>query len=260
MSDVKIRDMESADEYFVGTCSHVNESNEIDACGKKRVSWLKRRRDDGLRAKVALVAGRPVGFLYTMPIEVCPWGPVGQELMAMPCLYVLNRAAGKRVGRDMVGAAVEEARGMDRKGLTTTAYYHDFWFMPASYFEAIDFTTVKRRGNEALMWRVIDEAAEPPDFLTRNYHFDRIPGKVVIDLFWNMFCTTSALEAERVREVAAEFGNDVVLNEYPADDPDILARYQIPRAIYINGKEVSWGYNAPRDGLRRAVSEAYRAG
>ena len=41
-----------------------------------------------------------------------------------------------------------------------------------------------------------------------------------------------------------------------ADDPTVRARYGIYRAIYIDGREVGWGYGAPRDGLRQALREA----
>ena len=82
------------------------------------------------------------------------------------------------------------------------------------------------------------------------------PGKVAIDLFWSRSCLTTDTEAERVREVAAEFGDAVVLREYCADDPGVRAHYGIYRAIFIDGQEVGWGYEAPKEGLRAAIREA----
>jgi thiol-disulfide isomerase/thioredoxin len=81
-------------------------------------------------------------------------------------------------------------------------------------------------------------------------------GKVVVDLFWSRSCLTTDTEAERVREVAGEFGDSVLLKEYCSDDPDIRSKYGIFRAIFVNGKEVSWGYEAPRNGLRKKIREA----
>ena len=78
----------------------------------------------------------------------------------------------------------------------------------------------------------------------------------MVDLFFNAFCGTSNGEAQRVREVAAEFGDSVIFNEYCADDPDILRQYQIPRGIYINGAQIGWGYEAPKEGIRKAISQA----
>ena len=59
-----------------------------------------------------------------------------------------------------------------------------------------------------------------------------------------------------MREVAAEFGDAVALREYCSDDPTIRDRYGIERAILIDGREVGWGYEAPKSGLRQKIREA----
>ncbi|MCK4404008.1 MAG: GNAT family N-acetyltransferase [candidate division Zixibacteria bacterium] len=266
MSTIQIRDMDATTEYFVGTCSHVDESDEIDACAKRRIIWLQNMYKRGLRVKVALLDDRPVGFLYVMPIEICPWGPLGKDLMVIPCLFVLNKQKNQGAGSALIAEAEEEARRLRKKGIVTTGYYSDFWFMPAPFFERVGFSIAKRRktnpgspfGDEAILWRVFDQSAGPPEFLKPNYQFKPQSGKVVVDLFWNIFCQTSNIEAQRVREVAAEFGDAVVINEYPSDDPAILRKHQLPRGIFINGKEIGWGYGAPRDGIRKAISQALR--
>ncbi|MCK4224564.1 MAG: hypothetical protein KAX39_05245 [candidate division Zixibacteria bacterium] len=88
----------------MGTCSHVSESDEIDACAKRRTTWLKNMYEKGLRVKVALLDNKPVGFLYVMPIEVCPWGPLGKDLSVIPCLFVLNKEKSKGVGSSLLFA------------------------------------------------------------------------------------------------------------------------------------------------------------
>jgi len=269
MPSVVIRDMDPSDEYYVGTCTHVNESDEIDACASRRLVWLQGMYDRGLRVKVALYDSQPVGFLYVMPIETCPWGPRGRDLAVIPCLVAQEKVKGKGVGRALINAAEEEARRQGRKGLVTMAYYHDFWFMPATFFERCGFSKTKSRkvtaegekeylSEEAIVWKVWDSSAEPPEFFERNYKFEPVPGKVVVDLFWNTFCQTSAIEAQRVREVVAEFGDRVILREYSADDHVVVSHYGIPRAIFVDGKEIGWAYEAPREGIREAISQALR--
>ena len=76
----------------------------------------------------------------------------------------------------------------------------------------------------------------------------------MVDLFSNIFCKEG--EVQRVREVAEEFGGKVILNEYPSEDPAILSKCQLSRAIFINSKEIGWGYGAPRDGIRKAIQDA----
>ena len=94
----------------------------------------------------------------------------------------------------------------------------------------------------------------PPRVLESQYRFEPVPGKVVVDLYWQTFCQTSYIEAQRVRDVAAEFGEAVVLREFSADDRATLLRCQNPRSIYVNGKRIDWGYEAPREGIREAIS------
>ncbi len=256
MSQIEIRDMTADDEYFVSTCSHVNESAETDASGRRQLAWLKNMQPQGLRAKVALVDGKHAGFLYAMPIEICPTMLIGHDLLMIPCLWVIKEAKSKGAGKALMAEAEVEARRQGLKGITTMGHHGDFWFMPASFFDKHGYAEIARDGQRAIMWKTFDESAQPPQFLKPNYEFVHVPGKVVVDLFWFTFCQTSDVEAERVREVAGEFGDSVVLNEYCADDRDVFLRYQRPRGIFINGKEIGWGYEAPKDGIRDAITEA----
>jgi len=268
MSSIEIKDLDDAGEegqYFVSTCSHVNESDEIDTCAEKKLAWLKKMLDKGLRVKVAFLEGKPAGFLHMIPIEYSPLGPIGKGLMVLPCLYVADKWRGKGLGKALLQAAEEETLKQGKKALVTCGYYGDFWFMPASFFEKHGFSPIRRKrvvregekdylSETVLLWKVFDETAEHPQFLNPRYEFKPIDGKVVVDLFSNIFCKEG--EAQRVREVVKEFGGKVVLNEYPAEDPTILSKYQLSRAIFINGKEIGWGYEAPKDGIRKAIQEA----
>lgn len=214
--------------------------------------------------KVAALDGQRTGFLYAIPIEFSPWGPLGSDLLVIPCLYSMRKGHG--VGKALLTAAEQEAKHHGREGIVTTGYYHEHWFMPASLFEANVFVRCpSTRGAEvdvkqtgAVLWRVSDRRAQPPALLRPSYEFKPVPGKVVIDLFWNTFFQTSAIEAQRVKEVAAEFGDAVVLSEYSGDDPAVLLRYQMPRGIFVNGQELFWGHEAPKDGLREAIFQPLR--
>jgi N-acetylglutamate synthase-like GNAT family acetyltransferase len=191
-----------------------------------------------------------------MPIEIAPWGPVGRDLMALQCLVVKTPMKQRGLGRALVAAAEEETRRQGRKGLVVAAFYHDFWFMPAPFFERCGFAPAARQGTAALLWKVFDLSAEPPAFMEPNYRFQPVPGKVAVDLFWSRSCLTSDTEAQRVREVAAEFGAAVALREFCADDAAVRARYGISRAILVDGEEIGWGYEAPKEGLRDAIRKA----
>jgi GNAT superfamily N-acetyltransferase len=261
---IETHDMEPSDEYSVGTCTHTHESEEMDLCADRRLAWLLAMDKKGSRVKVATLDSQRAGFLHVIPIEFCPWGPLGRDLLVIPCLVSVSKGQG--VGRALLAAAEEEARRQGRKGIVTMGYYHDHWFMPASFFEANGFLTCPSaraagfdiKHKAAMLWKLFDERAEAPMLLKPNYELKSIPGKVVIDLFWNGFCQTSIIEAQRVKEVAAEFGDRVVLNEYSADDRPALLRHQIARGIFVNGREIYWGHEAPYDGIREAIAQALR--
>ena len=265
MSSVEIYDMmDEADEYFVGTCTHVNGKSEhilkeeINVFAKRRIAWLRNMHEKGSRVKIASIDGDQVGFLHIMPIEIYPWGPIGQDLMVIPCLTVIGKAKGRGIGRALINSAEEETKYQGRKGIITMGYYHNHWFMPAPFFEKCGFSMIERKGTIAILGKFFEESVESPRLLKPNFRFKPIADKVVVDLFWNTFCPTSDIEAQRVREVAAEFDESVVVHEYCADERSILSRYQIPRGIFINGKEIWWGHEAPKEGIREAISKALK--
>lgn len=69
MTDIKICDMGKDDEYFVSTCSHINESDEIDRSGQRRLAWLKAMYSQGLRIKVSLCNDEHAGMLKLTELQ-----------------------------------------------------------------------------------------------------------------------------------------------------------------------------------------------
>ncbi|MFX0041605.1 MAG: hypothetical protein ACFE8L_01720 [Candidatus Hodarchaeota archaeon] len=254
---IEIRNMTKDDEYYVGTCTHVNENNiEREMSARRRIPWLRSMEKHGLVVKVALLDGVHAGFLYIMPIEINPWDIQGKDLLIFPCLVSQSKFARQSIGKQLIKAAEQETYNKKRKGIATIGYFWDFWFMPAEYFTKLGFQVAAKRGIEAILWKKFDKTAEVPEFRTENYHFKSIEGKVVIDLFWSTFCLTSDVEAQRVREVASEFGEEVILNEYSADDQSVLQKHGISRRIYINGNMIEVGPEIEKDRLRNEIKEA----
>lgn len=252
-----IRDMDERDEYYVGTCTHVNESAETDICSKIRNEWFRDMHKRGLRIKVALLDGKHVGFAYMLPIEISPWGPLGEDLLFIPCLVSDVKSQG--VGKALIDSAVKVAIEQSKKGVLTMAYFPDFFFMPGEFFERYGFEIVKSRALnaegliEALMLKPFEDIAPDVDFLERGYEYEHVTDKIVVDLFWNPFCQTSVIEANRVKKVSEEYVDKVILNEYKIHDRDDLLEHGIFRGIFVNGKEIYWGYEAPEEGIREAI-------
>lgn len=259
MAVLDVHEMRSDDEQYVGACSHVGESAEVDASAKRRLAYLGGAYEAGARTFVATLDGSPAGFLYLMPSGIAPWGPIGDDLAVITCLWVPKAVGGQGIGRALLEAAESAARRRGATGLATIAYYHDFWFMPVSYFERMGYRVAERQASRAVLWKPIDLAAPAPRLRPARFEYVPSQAPVTVDLFYVTLCLTSDMEAERVREVAGEFAGDLLLREHRADDPAVRDRSGISRGIYVNGKEIGWGYEAPREGLREAFGAALAA-
>lgn len=260
---MQVVDLTDEHYQFVTLCTHEYQpSDEGDRVIAVRRSWLERMMARGLKIKVAVDGGDPVGFIHCLPLELGIQGMSGTDLMAIPCLTlgyrsVYRRKTGSGYGRALIEAAESEARSCS-KGIAVVAHDNDFWFMPAAFFRRLGYREVARRADTVVMLKSF-QPVEPPVMHHPSYRPRPIPGKVTVDVFWHPMCGTSIVEMLRLREVSAEFGDGVVLNEYDCGDKDTLERYQIGRAIFIDGRRVDWGHEAPRDGLRQEIGRAAEA-
>lgn len=257
MPDITVRDMTADDEYFVSTCSHINESDETDAAARRQLAWVRANRDEGFRAKVGLLDGQPVGFLFAMPGPLTPCTMIaGEDILVMPCLWVLPKHQRHGVGSAMLAAIEADAAQAGFRAIATQGTDHE-WFMPRGFLLKQGYECVP--GEAGIFWKILRGDPRPPRSYGRQWTFEPVPGKVAVDLFSFTLCQTVNVEAQRVREVVAEFGNKVLLREHNNDDPAVLRQYEISRGIFVNGEEIGWGYEAPREGIRDAIRKAIDA-
>ncbi|HAL62326.1 MAG TPA: hypothetical protein DCP08_07980 [Chloroflexi bacterium] len=252
MEAMEIRDLSSENLFYVARCTHEKEDEETTWAAQVRGVWLTSLMVKGLRGKVAYKGDNPVGFIQYLPIEHSPIDVVGQDLTVIPCL--VSTVKGQGHGRALIQAAEEDARRTSR-GIVIPAFDHDFWFMPASYFQRLGYQEADRQKTYVILWKAF-APVDPPFIMGRNYQFVSEPGKVVVDLFWNRWCKTSIIEAQRVRGVCVEYGDHVLLKEYDASQRATLERYGINRALFFNGKSRFWGHEAPKEGIREEIEKA----
>lgn len=259
---MEVIDLNDEHMRFVATCTHNEDNNnEIEKAALVRESWLRDNLTRGLRVKVVIDNGKPVGFAHCLPIELGTWGMSGTDLMTVPCLtvkynHVYQKKTGSGYGRALIEAVESEARKTN-KGVAVLAYDNDFWFIPASFFKKLGYNQVSKQGDAVIMLKSF-EPVEIPVMHRLNYRPTFVPDKVVVDAFWNPMCQTSITEITRIREVCAEYGDKLILNEYNCGDKDILEKYQTARALFINGRYKSWGYEAPREGLRQEIDKTFK--
>jgi len=256
---MSIRVVDAGGEHwrYVSLCTHVDEENPDHLhAAYMRLNWL--RQSQTMRTKVAIGEdGNPLGFIHITPIESPLSDMRGKSLMVIPCLtlnyqLVYGGKHGTGVGRRLVQACEEEARERKFKGIAVYAYTGDFWFMPAAFFQRLGFNRVKDSNIWMKKWRDAEDPAE----VEARYEYRPVPGKVAVDYFWSPFCFTVCKEVINIRQVAAEFGDQVELKEYRADNPKIAAKYGMLRALFINGQRKDWGHEAFKEDLRKEMRKA----
>ncbi len=246
-----------SEEYFgfVSTCTH-SMSNELDAIAAERARWIRASLENGLKIKIAIEEGRPIGFAHCLPIELGTWEIDGKDLMAIPCLTisydrVYSGRKGSGAGKALVDAVENEAR-LTKKGVVVLGFDHNFWFMPCSFFTRLGYQEIDRRNSKVILLKAF-APVEPPRFAEFKHNATLHAGKVVIDAFWQSICPTPIKEMRNIRTVCDEFGARVILNAINTTDPENRIRYPVSRALFINGKRLHFDDVASPEAIREAI-------
>ena len=256
---IKVVNASEGNWRYVSLCTHIDEGQkEFEQAAAMRQTWLDRRSREGhIAIKVAIDGkGNPLGFVHLVPIQAPISAMIGEDLWVIPCLTidfqrVYKNIRGSGVGRLLIHASEEYVKQEGGKGLAVYAYSGDMWFMPAAFFEKVGFTRVSQASN---IWVKKWADVKDPRPLVNQYDYRPVHGKIVIDYFWSPFCLTSCQEVINVREVVSEFHDQVVLREYRSDNTDAVKMFGLVRALFINGKQVNWGYAAPKEELRKQLN------
>lgn len=252
---IEVKRATEEDLEFVAGCGH-SMNNEVAESVRRRTQWFLEKWQNGLVSLIGLLKGKHVGFLNMFPIEISPWGPIGKELYVINCLFVTWDYQKNGVGKRMMSSAIDISRSTSRKGIISFGYTDPKWYLPVSFFEKSGFREISRNGDERLMMLALSGKAEIPKQMVSKYTYEPVEGKIVVDLFFNRFCSTSDIEAYRVMRVLKEFKDNVVFNLHEIEEPGVKEEFGLPRAIFVNGKEIFWGYEAPESGIRQAIVNA----
>jgi GNAT superfamily N-acetyltransferase len=258
LDQIKVGDVTEDTLWYVACCAKVDGNADLEQAAELHEDWMRKaltRR--GMHAKIALDGDDPVGFLFLLPIERTSWYIAGEELFTIQCMNVEQEYRGYGIGEKLLAAAEDTALSR-AKGMAVIAFDPSDWFMPAVFFRDRGYQEVERRGTSVLMFKPFEEEAPAPSFVLRNYRPPRlIPGKVIVEAFWSPQCLTTALDILHVREVCAEFGDDVILRELNASMPGMRERFGIPRTLFINGVEKGWGYAVPAAGAFDGAEQSW---
>jgi len=245
---------------FVSLCTHIDEKGpDLLQAAEIRKKWLLDRSKKGLKVKVATDKGEPIGFIHCLPIELDTWGMSGKDLMTVPCLTlnyksVYEQKTGTGYGKALMQAAEEEVKKAGKKGIVVLCYDHDFWFMPASFFEKLGYEEIQRDKETIIVWKNFGDA-QPPKLHKSKFVPQKLPDKVALDVVWNPMCMTSIVEINNIREVCEEDKDKVVLREFNAGDVGFLKKYEISRGIFFNSIPKCWGYEAPKEEVKKVIED-----
>lgn len=242
---------------YVVLCTHIDDGKEqLMEIAKTRKEWIRDRMEKGMKINVVIDKGELRGFAHCMPIELDVWEISGYNSLVVPCLtrnykavYAQDRGSG--YGRALMEAIEEEAKKQS-KGVAVPAYDHDFWFMHKGFFDRLGYREVDRCGNRVLMWKDFG-GKSAPRLHRSKYQPKTSAEKPIVEVIWHPMCPTSISERNNVREVCAEFKDEVLYEEHNAGDIHFLKKYEISRAIFFNGDYKTWGYAAPKEEVRREI-------
>lgn len=207
---------------------------------KIKIEWLKRMMPKGLSARIAYIDEKAVGFIEYMPIELSNFHK-GKDLYIINCMVAPHtppwgepkNARIPGCGEALVQAMIQDVREKS-KGIVTPpgfAYTRDM----KNFYVKFGFEEFENEGMKMLIKRFKPVEHPSPICYEQKYKFRRVPGKVVVDIFWSSKCPADPYTLLNVRDVSKEFSERVVFNEFCVDDKEALKKYGIESGTYVNG-------------------------
>lgn len=221
---------------------------------RRKQKFLSRKLKDGASAQIAYKAGHPIGFIEYYPIESSNLELVGRDIMVIWCINVKYQERGRKVGERLLQACLLDAMQKNRKGVAVTCW--DPVWMPSAFFKKYGFVEVgKAVGNGVVLFKQFDEV-EIPRWIGRGGSYDevnQVEGKIVIDLFHTNRCPIHWRNTALLKDIAADFGKNVIINEVNVDNRENMLKHKIAYSIYLNGKVLAAGPQAKVNVLRKRI-------
>ena len=219
-------------------------SDDMSEAGDRKALWFDKMRDRGLRVKLALDDGQPVGMIQYLPIENSP--ALGTDLYMIMCVWVhgYKEGAGDQqghgVGTALLEAAEADVRELGAKGIVAWGVVLPFW-MKAKWFRKHGYRKVDRQGIRTLLWKPFAGDAVAPQWIEEGERPARVDGQVTVTAFVNGWCPASNLVYERAKRAAATFGDDVVFEEFDTSEQAAMIACGQSDCVFVDGKSLQKG-------------------
>jgi GNAT superfamily N-acetyltransferase len=252
--DVRVRRLSAAEDALKSYCCMV----EVPTPWRESLclcqDWFAKnlgRYVEGYHLETS--TGEVAGHLY---YACTPRALVAYELpkgrfAAIYCEWVQRRWQGQGLGRLLFERFLDDMRREQVEGILVETsdregqmYYGDF--LPRG------FTQVFEQGGQRLLYLPLSR----PEVQVKPLKPLLKPGKkrpVEIDVLYGYLCPYEVSTHLLVRQVAREYGLQVVLREIWLT-PETLGKYGVSRGIFINGRQVLFG-GEPEQAVRLAVMD-----
>ncbi len=256
---IEIRDLTEKNVDDIATfCSLGEVKNDFYLQGEKRKKkFLLEKLKKGGRAKIAYKENESVVFIEYYLIEDAPMNITGKDIMIIPCMNVKVTERKKRIGEKLLRASIEATKKMGKKAIAVIATeWEDF--MPKAFFEKNGFENVTNRSPINIFMKKLDEV-ENPQWLKLLYKQKPVKGKLVIDIFHTDQCPFDWQNTQRVKKVAREFGDSVVVTDFDTNKRENILKYGTQGAIIVNKEYLGTGPPLSEEEIRKVFKERLKA-
>jgi GNAT superfamily N-acetyltransferase len=237
-------------------------SDEMKEAGNHKEKWVRTMEEKSLRVRFAVDdKGEVGGMIEYMPIEDA--FAMGQGLYFINCIWVhgykkgRGNFQGRGMGEALLSSAEEDARELGAKGMAAWGLSLPFW-MKASWFKKHGYKKVDRMGMMALMMKPFSDDVTYPKWIRVNYSPELTPGRVTVTSFINGQCPVLNMVHERAKRIASEFGEDVLFRVINTNEKDVMLKYGIKDALYIEKKCISNGPPLSYEKIKKVVGRAVK--
>jgi len=224
---------------------------------KRKKKFLLEKLKEGGRAKIAYKENKPVGFIEYYPIEDAPMNITGKDIMIIPCMNVKVSERKKGIGDKLLQACINDTKKMGKKAIAVVATEWEN-FMPKAFFEKYGFENVTDRGSINIFMKKFEEV-ENPQWLKLLHKQKPVKGKLVIDIFHTDRCPFDWQNAQRVKKVAREFGDSIVVTDFDANKRENILKYGTQGAIIVNNEYLGAGPPLSEEEIRKVFKEKLKA-
>lgn len=246
------------DDYTSTYCKCLEDwSAEMDEAGTLKSEWYQKKRQQGLRVKLARnEAGQIVGMIHYIPIEQAP--AIGEKLYYIYCIWVHGHKQGvgdkrrKGIGKKLLKAAEQDALEKGAAGMAAWGITLPF-FMRSSWFKKQGYKRADRQGITELVWKPFNGQATAPRLPAVKKTPGTGTGRVKVSCFRNGWCQAQNLACERMKRAVREYGDKVEYVEVDTDNRANFDEWGISDAIFIDDKQINTGPPPSYEKLRKLL-------